>query len=84
MAIEIDTSETALWKQRYRAWAIASAAVASNEPSRGIAVTNASGVHQVYAWDVASGELSQLTFVPSGKIAASLTADGTYIYYLDD
>ena len=82
--MSIDTSEDAPWKQRFRAWAIASAAVASNEPSRGIAVTNASGVHQVYAWDVKSGDLNQLTFVPSGKMAASLNADGTYIYYLDD
>ncbi|MCI0890677.1 MAG: S9 family peptidase, partial [Chloroflexi bacterium] len=84
MSIEIDTSESAPWKQRFRAWTVASAAVASSEPSRGIAVTNASGVHQVYAWDVTSGNLSQLTFVPSGKIAASLNPDGTYIYYLDD
>lgn len=84
MSIEIDTSESAPWKQRFRAWTVASAAVASNEPSRGIAVTNASGVHQVYAWDVTSGNLNQLTFVPSGKIAASLNPDGTYIYYLDD
>ncbi len=84
MPIEIDTSESAPWKLRYRAWTVASAAVASNEPSRGIAVTNSSGVHQVYAWDVKSGVLSQLTFVPSGKIAASLNPDGTYVYYLDD
>ena len=84
MPIQIDTSDSAPWKQRYRAWAIASAAVASNEPARGIAVTNASGVHQVYAWDVGSGDLSQLTFVPSGKIAASLNPAGTFVYYLDD
>ncbi len=84
MPIEIDTSEGATWKQRFRAWTVASAVVASREPARGIAVTNSSGIHQVYAWDTATGDLNQLTFVPSGKISASLSPDGKYVYYLDD
>ena len=84
MPIEIDTTEDAPWKRRFRAWTVASAAVASREPARGIATTNESGVHQVYAWDTATGELNQLTFVPSGKPVASLSPDGKYVYYLDD
>lgn len=84
MPIDIDTTEDAPWKRRFRAWTVASAAVASREPARGIATTNESGVHQVYGWDVGSGSLNQLTFVPSGKPVASLSPDGKYVYYLDD
>ncbi|MEX1254723.1 MAG: prolyl oligopeptidase family serine peptidase [Dehalococcoidia bacterium] len=82
--IEPDLSPDAPWKQRFRAWTIAIAAVASQEPSRGIATTNRSGVQQVYAWDVPSGELRQLTFAPAGKVMASLSPDGRFVYYLDD
>ncbi|MGB2695982.1 MAG: prolyl oligopeptidase family serine peptidase [Dehalococcoidia bacterium] len=79
-----DLSPDAPWKRRFRAWSIASAAVASRAASRGIATTNRSGVQQVYAWDVPSGDLRQLTFAPAGKIMASLSPDGRFIYYLND
>jgi dipeptidyl aminopeptidase/acylaminoacyl peptidase len=49
-----------------------------------MAITNQSGVYQVYAWDVPSGDLRQLTFKPSGKPAATLSPDGRFLYYLDD
>jgi dipeptidyl aminopeptidase/acylaminoacyl peptidase len=79
-----DLAPDAPWKRRFRAWTIAIAAVASREPARGIATTNRSGVQQVYAWDVPSGELRQLTFAPAGKVMASLGPDGRFVYYLDD
>jgi len=79
-----DLSNDAPWKQRFRAWTVAGAAVASREPARGIAITNRTGVYQVYAWDVPAGELRQLTFRPSGKPVGTLSPDGRFIYYLDD
>ncbi|MEX2225695.1 MAG: prolyl oligopeptidase family serine peptidase [Dehalococcoidia bacterium] len=79
-----DLSHDAPWKRRFRAWTVAGAAVASREPTRGIAITNKTGVYQVYAWDVRTGDLRQLTFKPSGKPTASLSPDGRFVYYLDD
>jgi hypothetical protein len=82
--VTLDRSPDAPWKRRFRAWSIASASVAAREPSRGLAATNRSGVQQIYAWDVQSGDLRQLTFKPAGKPAASLSPDGRFVYYLDD
>jgi dipeptidyl aminopeptidase/acylaminoacyl peptidase len=79
-----DLSPTAPWKQRFRAWVVALASVASREPARGIVTANKSGVHQIYAWDVPTGNLRQLTFTEAGKIMASLSPDGRYVYYLHD
>ncbi|MEX0785708.1 MAG: prolyl oligopeptidase family serine peptidase, partial [Dehalococcoidia bacterium] len=79
-----DLSPDAPWKRRFRAWTLVAASVASREPSRGIATANRSGVYQLYAWDVASGELRQLTFAETGKVGGSLSPDGRHIYYLDD
>ena len=79
-----DLSPNAPWKRRFRAWTIADVSTAERAPERGIATTNRTGVHQVYAWEVGSGELRQLTFAPAGKVAAMLSPDGRFVYYLDD
>jgi dipeptidyl aminopeptidase/acylaminoacyl peptidase len=79
-----DLSPDAPWKQRFRAWSVAAASVASREPSRGIATANRSGLYQIYAWDVPTGGLTQLTFALAGKAMASLSPDGRFVYYLDD
>jgi len=63
----LDVSESAPWKQRIRAWRIAGFSLAPRNPDRGMVVTNQSGVQQVYAWDVASGDLRQLTFDERGR-----------------
>ncbi len=80
----IDVSDDAPWKKRIRAWRVASCSLAPANPDRGIAVTNQSGVQQVYAWEPETGELRQLTFVERGRPGARLAADGKYIYYLQD
>jgi hypothetical protein len=82
MIVAIDVSDDAAWKRRFRAWTVLGATVAAREPSRGMAVANRTGVYQIHAWDVASGALRQLTFRPSGKIAAWLSPDARYVYYL--
>jgi dipeptidyl aminopeptidase/acylaminoacyl peptidase len=79
-----DLSPDAPWKQRFRAWTVAGAAVASRESTRGLVTTNETGVHQLYAWDVETGGLRQLTFRPSGKPNGWLSPDGRFVYYLDD
>lgn len=78
-----DLSPDALWKQRYRI-TTTRAYPARSAPDRGLAISNRSGVFQLYAWDVASGGLRQITDRPTGQIRGSLSNDGRFIYYLQD
>ena len=80
----LDISDSAPWKQRIKAWSISSATIAAANPERGLAVTNESGVLQVYAWSPENGELRQLTFDEKGRPGARLSPDGKHIYYLKD
>lgn len=73
------------WKARYRAPVVGSSQLARMNPSRGVAVTNRSGVYQFHAWDVTTGDLSrQLTFQPAGTVFGGLSPDGRYLYFLHD
>lgn len=58
--------------------------VAPANLTRGLALTNASGKFQLYAWDVSLGALRQLTDRSTGLLFGELSGDGRYIYYLDD
>lgn len=78
------TGEDALWKQRFRAPTILYTQLAEANFTRGLTASNRSGVNQLYAWDVPSGELRQLTHTPSGKLAGYIAPDGEYIYYMED
>jgi dipeptidyl aminopeptidase/acylaminoacyl peptidase len=75
--------EDALWKRRFRV-AKMYTDVASNNPERGVVASNRSGVYQQYAWDVASGALTQLTNHPKGKPNGHLDPSGSYLYYFED
>ncbi len=71
------------WKRRYRVvrtWT----RIARANPRRGLAVSNRSGVFQLYAWNVDNGDLRQLTDRPTGIVNGTVAADGAYVYYLDD
>ena len=72
------------WKQRFRAAVILWTGLAKAAPTRGLAVSNKSGVYQLYAWDVPTGKLSPLTDQPEGKLMGVISPDGRYVYYLDD
>lgn len=78
------TDEDAAWKQRFRVPVIAWTQLAAQAPHRGLAVSNRSGVYQLYAWDVPAGGLTQLTDLPTGKALGRLSPDGQYVYYLQD
>jgi dipeptidyl aminopeptidase/acylaminoacyl peptidase len=78
------TDHNALWKQRFRASTIPWAAVAENEPTRGLAITNKGDSYQLYAWNVPTGELTQLTNRAEGVPQGVLSPNGDYVYYLDD
>lgn len=80
----LDTSTSATWKQRFRAASIAWAKLASANPARGLVCTNKDGIYQLYAWDVASSSLTQLTSQPAGVVGGMISADGEYVYYHHD
>ena len=58
------TGVEAPWKQRFRVERILWSALAEERPDRGFAVSNRSGRYQLYAWEVPTGELRQLTDRP--------------------
>src|SRR5438067_5724930 len=84
MLEEPQTEATAVWKERYRASGIWWAEVARRAPSRGLAITATSGTGQLYAWDVPTGALKQLTQRPEGVFSGRLSPDGSHVYYLRD
>ncbi len=84
MQKELCLDDAAPWKQRFRAPVILWTQLGKAAPTRGLAVSNKSGVYQLYAWDVLTGELTQLTNQPEGKLFGVLSPDGRCVYYLDD
>ena len=84
MKIEVDLSDSAAWKQRYRAAAIAWTRTASGNPDRGLVCSNKDGVYQLYAWDTNDDSLRQLTRDSVGVGSGAISADGDHVYYLRD
>ncbi|MCB9445817.1 MAG: S9 family peptidase, partial [Ardenticatenaceae bacterium] len=84
MLNKLQLDDYAPWKQRFRAPVILWTQLAKAAPDRGLAVSNKSGKYQLYAWDVPTGALRQLTERPTGILFASFAPDGRYVYYLDD
>lgn len=84
MIREPDFRDDAPWKQRFRAPSIAWASIAENNPARGVVCTNMHGVYQLYAWDVKTGSLKQLTHQPAGLFLGYIAADGRFVYYHHD
>ncbi len=81
---ELRLDDQALWKQRYRIPVIVWTEIAKSAPTRGLVVGNQTGKYQLYAWNVPSGELRQLTDRPEGVLSGYLAPDGRFIYYLED
>ena len=84
MLTKLQLADDALWRQRFRAPQLVWTQIAPANPVRGLAVNNTSGKYQLYAWDVPSGALRQLTGRPAGILFGALSGDGRYVYYLDD
>ena len=73
-----------LWKERLRSPRLYWTQIAAHAPERGIATSTYSGVAQVYAWDVPTGELRPLTDKPGGVTFGLLSPDGRFFYYMND
>jgi dipeptidyl aminopeptidase/acylaminoacyl peptidase len=79
------------WKRRFRAAITYGVQTASEAPERGLAVSDQTGVSQLYAWDMTTGALRQLTTRPDGvgltgdgMVSGVLAPDGAFVYFLDD
>ena len=73
----------ALWKERFRV-PVQWVQVAKEAPDRGLVVSNHTGVFQLYAWDIPTGDMRPLTDRPSGVAFGMLAPNGRSVYYLDD
>src|SRR5215216_1714423 len=80
----LDLSREANWRKRFRAADILWAVTAKQNPERGLVCTNKDGIYQLYAWDVATGELMQVSDQPAGVMWGMISSDGNYIYFLKD
>lgn len=80
----LDLSPEADWRKRFRATDILWGVAAKQNPGRGLVCTNKDGIYQLYAWDIPSGELTQVTWQSAGVIQGIISADGNYIYFLKD
>lgn len=71
------------WRDRYRLVAH-HGRLARGNPTRGLLLSNATGVYQLYGWQLDGDELTQLTERPSGVRGGEISGDGRWVYYLDD
>jgi dipeptidyl aminopeptidase/acylaminoacyl peptidase len=76
-------AKDAPWKKRYLVPRIG-IEFARASPTRALIVSNKSGIYELYAFDLPSKNLRQLTHRPSGTVFGTISPDGKHIYYLDD
>lgn len=80
----LNVSENAPWKERFRAPRVVGAILAQGDDNRALVVSNQSGVYQLYALNVDSAEMTQLTDDPKGKTMGAISADGRSVFYMKD
>lgn len=78
------TEPSVLWKRRYHATALRNAKVAERARNRGLVTSSTTGAGQLYAWDVTTGSLRQLTHQQGGIRTGYLSPNGRAVYYLRD
>lgn len=84
MCKQLDLSPDAPWKQRFQIAEIWAAKIAAADRERGLIWSNQSGTMQLYAWEIPTNQLRQLTNKPTDVWKGAIAANGQYIYYLDD
>lgn len=79
----LDWSDDATWRTRFRTERILWAQVATQNSDRGIACVEREGVAQLYAWQTSDGTLRQLTQAEAGVEQGYIAADGSAVYIHD-
>ncbi|MGW2084618.1 S9 family peptidase [Streptomyces sp. NPDC001880] len=72
------------WEQRFRAPRVSLPDWAEDAPERALFVSNATGTHELYTWDRATGEQRQVTDRPNGTTDGALTPDGESVWWFSD
>lgn len=80
----LDLSPDAQWRKRFMVPLVPSSQLAGRNSARGLAISNKSGIYQLHAWDVRTGDMRQVTNAPAGVIFGGISPDGRYIYYHRD
>jgi hypothetical protein len=84
MLNQLHTGDDTPWKQRFRIPKMLGTQIAKANPDSGLVASNISGVFQLYAWDVPTGDLRRLTKRPEGQLFGALAPDARFVYYLND
>ncbi|MCU0511190.1 MAG: prolyl oligopeptidase family serine peptidase [Anaerolineae bacterium] len=69
------------WMQRFQGAPLLWSALAAQNPQRGLVCRRQQGRPQLFAWEVATGRLTQLTTGGRGHSVAAIAADGEQVYY---
>ena len=72
------------WKDRYRTKVVHWTVPAAANRRRALAGSNRTGVAQLYAWDLDSNALIQITDRPEGTIGGTISSDGRWVHFLED
>jgi dipeptidyl aminopeptidase/acylaminoacyl peptidase len=74
-------SQMPLWERRLRAQKMTLPAWSAAAPDRCVFESNASGVWQVHTWDVATGEMRQVSDHPLGVLEGHASIDGSGVVF---
>ena len=72
------------WQQRWLLPGIYWTQLARRAPDRGLVSSNRTHTFQLFAWEIDSGQLRQLTDQAHGQRSGTLSPDGRWVYYLQD
>jgi dipeptidyl aminopeptidase/acylaminoacyl peptidase len=72
------------WRARFTAHRVSLPEWAEDSSDRCLYVSNASGVWEVYSWDRASDSHRQVTNRPNGTMHATVSPDGSAIWWFND
>ena len=72
------------WEQRFRAPVTFLPTWSPEAPDRVVYASNESGIWQVHAWDLATGDRRQVTDHPVGVLDGMPTRDGTGVVWFED
>src|SRR4051812_44316861 len=72
------------WRTRFAAFSVNDVAFAAARPERAVVAAGGLEPHQVHAWDRDTGALRALTAAPHGLLSAAISADGEWVFYVDD
>ncbi|HUQ44387.1 MAG TPA: prolyl oligopeptidase family serine peptidase [Candidatus Limnocylindria bacterium] len=73
-----------LWQRRFRAPIVGFPMWSAHAPDRLVYASSESGIYQLHAWDLGTGERRQITSEPVGLIAGEITPDGEWVVWHRD